>query len=109
MHFDITDIHYRIKQEIVQALFQVVDPELGINIIDLGLVYGIAVEDTDKTVRIDMTLSTPSCPLGGLIKSHVTLAAETAAPGFTVVVNLVWEPRWNAERISGQGHALLGW
>lgn len=109
MDIDIKDPYYSLKHEIVQALYVVEDPELGINIIDLGLVYGIEIGEANKTIRIEMTLSTPSCPLGGLISSHVKVATETIKPDYSAIVEIVWEPRWNADRISEKGRELLGW
>lgn len=104
---EITDPFYDVKTLVVNALYGVVDPELGINIIDLGLVYNIAVEG--EQIMISMTLSTPSCPMGGMITAHARLAAEQAVVGYTIMVELVWEPRWNADMVSEAGKAALGW
>lgn len=109
MHIDIRDKHYQAKQEIIQALYEVVDPELNINIIDLGLVYDIQVEEPDKTILVNMTLSTPSCPMGGLISGHVKVAIDTIMPDYHTTVTIVWEPRWNVDKISERGKELLGW
>ncbi|HRO41573.1 MAG TPA: metal-sulfur cluster assembly factor [Flavipsychrobacter sp.] len=104
---ELTDKYYKEKFTVLNALHQVNDPELNINIVDLGLVY--AVEVTDRDINVDMTLSTRSCPMGGMITAHAKLAVEEAMPGYTVVINLVWEPKWNADKISEEGKALLGW
>ncbi len=109
MDIDLRDPHYALKHKIIQALYEVVDPELGINIIDLGLFYNIEINEPDKTVEAEMTLSTPSCPMGGLISSHVKLAIESIMPHYTVAVEIVWEPRWNSDMISERGRELLGW
>lgn len=109
MDIDIKDPHYSLKHAMVQALYEVLDPELGINIIDLGLVYSIEINDADKAIRVEMTLSTPSCPMGGLISSHVKVAIETIRPSYSVTVEIVWEPRWNADKITEKGLELLGW
>ncbi len=74
------------------ALRQVKDPELDLNIIDLGLVYGIDVEDGD--VRVTMTLTSPGCPAGPGVKD--------------VNIDIVWEPYWTPERIDPKVRALMG-
>jgi len=109
MEIDIRDSFYQEKHKITQALFEVVDPELSINIIDLGLVYSIQIEENAKRIVINMTLSTPSCPMGGLISNHVKIAVEAAMPGYNTIVELVWEPKWNADKISDSGRTQLGW
>ncbi len=103
----ITDEHYDLKTTVLNALYAVTDPELGINIIDLGLVYGMTIEA--NSIHIFMTLSTPACPMGGIITAHVRTAVEAALPGYETGVTLVWEPQWNADLISETGKAALGW
>ena len=109
MNPNLTDPYYNEKIMIIQALHQVMDPELNINIVDLGLVYEIEIDDPLKEVRIAMTLSTPSCPLGGIITGHVKVAVDEVMPGYNTRVNLVWEPRWNADKVSEEGKEQLGW
>jgi metal-sulfur cluster biosynthetic enzyme len=109
MNIDITDSQYAAKNKILTALYEVADPELGINIVDLGLVYDIDIDVEHEEVFIEMTLSTRSCPLGGIITGHVKATTEEAMPGYVTRVTLVWEPKWNADRISKQGKAELGW
>ncbi|WP_276134276.1 metal-sulfur cluster assembly factor [Polluticoccus soli] len=109
MELDITDSDYRTKAIVLEALHQVSDPELGINIVDLGLVYGIDINEAEKTITVNMTLSTPSCPLGNFITNHVAVAVESSLPDYDATAKLVWEPKWNADRISAQGKAELGW
>jgi metal-sulfur cluster biosynthetic enzyme len=107
MTIDITDKQYKSKMTILMALHEVADPELGINIVDLGLVYNIQIDDATRSINIEMTLSTPSCPLGGIITGHVKIAVEQAMPGSAITVNLVWEPKWNYNKISEAGRAML--
>jgi metal-sulfur cluster biosynthetic enzyme len=109
MNIDIKDPQYAGKNRVIAALYEVADPELGINIIDLGLVYDITIDEAKKEVFIEMTLSTRSCPLGGIITGHVKAATEEAMPGYVATVTLVWEPKWNADRITKQGKSELGW
>jgi metal-sulfur cluster biosynthetic enzyme len=106
---DITDPAYAELNAVTEALYGVSDPELGINIIDLGLVYEIAVDQQARKIHVVMTLSTPSCPMGGMITAHVKLTAEQALPGYEADVELVWEPRWNADHISDADREALGW
>jgi len=76
-------------------LMDVIDPEMGINIIDLGLVYDVRI--TDNEVRIEMTLTSPACPAGPEIISNVKLAILKLKDVDKVDVNLVWTPLWNTE------------
>ena len=88
------------------ALRRVKDPELNLNIIDLGLVYDIAVED--RVVKVDMSLTSPACPSGPQLMGDTERAAR-AVPGVRdVAVNLVWSPMWTPERIEPRVRAYLG-
>lgn len=92
--------------QVKMALRRVKDPELNLNIIDLGLVYDIAVDD--RAVRVDMSLTSPGCPSGPQIMGDVERAAR-AIPGVRdVAVNLVWSPMWSPERIEPRVRAYLG-
>jgi metal-sulfur cluster biosynthetic enzyme len=88
------------------ALRKVKDPELNLNIIDLGLVYDIAVDNAD--VQIDMTLTSPGCPAGPQIMGDVERAVR-AMPGVSdVTINLVWQPFWSPELIEPRVRAYMG-
>lgn len=90
------------------ALYEVYDPELGVNVVDLGLIYGIEIEGS--LVRITMTLTTPGCPLHDTIAEAVEEAVRIYAPGATTVaLDLVWEPPWQPEMITAAGRMELGW
>ena len=89
------------------ALMQVIDPELFVNVIDLGLVYAVDFTDAAK-VKVTMTLSTPGCPMGDAITGGVRNALESAFPGRDIDVDVVWEPRWNFHMISDEGKAQMG-
>jgi metal-sulfur cluster biosynthetic enzyme len=94
------------EDQVKAALRKVKDPELNLNILDLGLVYTIAVEDS--TVRIDMSLTSPGCPSGPEIMTNAEQAIR-AIPGVTdASVNLVWTPFWSPERIEPRIRAYLG-
>lgn len=92
-------------EQIRAHLKQVFDPELGVNIIDLGLVYGIELADGDVSIR--MTLTTPGCPMHDTIVGGVHRALE-GEPGITNVhVEVVWEPRWTPEDMSESAREQL--
>ena len=94
------------EEDVRLALRRVKDPELNLNIVDLGLVYDIRV--TDGAVEVDMSLTSPGCPSGPEIMDDVERALR-AVPGVTdVSVNLVWSPYWTPERIEPRVRAYLG-
>ncbi|MBW7932216.1 MAG: metal-sulfur cluster assembly factor [Gemmatimonadaceae bacterium] len=96
-----------VNEEIVRlALRRVKDPELNLNIVDLGLVYGITVTGTE--VSVDMSLTSPACPSGPEIAFDATKAVE-AIPGVTKgEVHIVWSPPWTPERIEPRVRVYLG-
>jgi len=87
------------------ALKAVIDPELGLNIVDLGLIYDVAVHDRTLTVRY--TLTTMACGLGPLIESGIKEVTGTL-PFDDVRTELVFQPPWSPEHISAEGKAFLG-
>lgn len=89
------------------ALMQVIDPELNVNIVDLGLVYNVDFRDPQK-INVTMTLSTPHCPMGDAIEQGVIHVLHSAFPDREVKTNLVWEPAWSMDNISEAGRAQLG-
>lgn len=95
-----------VDQAILENLKGVIDPELGLNIVDLGLVYDIDVEDGKATVT--MTLTSPGCPAGGMIMSGAQEAAGKAEGVDEAEVKLVWKPFWTPERIDPEVRAALG-
>jgi metal-sulfur cluster biosynthetic enzyme len=91
-----------------EALRQVDDPEAGLNVVDLGLVYGIEV--AADTVRIDMTMTTAACPLAdSIIDEARRVVAEIVPLGTNVDVRLVWDPPWTPEKMSGLAKERFGW
>ena len=87
-------------EEITDLLKNVIDPELGVNIVDLGLLYGLQYED-DASLRLDMTLTTAACPLQDVIEEQV---AQNLAPAVDEWhVNWIWMPPWGPERITEDG------
>lgn len=88
-------------------LREVIDPELGVNIVDLGLVYGLEV--AEGTARLRMTLTTPGCPLSAYLDDAVH-AALVGAPGVDEVdVEIVWAPPWVPAMMSDAAKSQLGW
>jgi len=95
-----------LSESVRAALRTVTDPELGINIVDLGLVYDIEVEEA--SARVTMTLTSPGCPAGGQILSGAKAAAESVDGIEAATVSLVWKPFWTPERIDEKVRAMLG-
>jgi metal-sulfur cluster biosynthetic enzyme len=89
---------------IEEALRDVVDPELGINVVDLGLVYGVTV-DAENTAVIDMTLTSAACPLTDVIEDQATQALKDLVAG--VRINWVWMPPWGPDKITDEGREQL--
>lgn len=87
------------------ALKTVIDPELGLDVVTLGLVYGVEATDDELVVR--MTLTSPNCPLGDSLTSMAREALEGVAGRRSVRLELVWDPPWSPERISEEGRRAL--
>lgn len=94
------------KEQIEEALRDVLDPELGINIVDLGLIYEINLDDKNN-VNIKMTLTTPGCPLHDSITFGIQNRLELLEGIGEIDVQLVWKPRWTPSRMSDYARALL--
>jgi metal-sulfur cluster biosynthetic enzyme len=91
-----------------EALRCVIDPELGINVVDLGLVYDVTVED--GTIRVAMTMTTPACPLGETLTEQAEATVWQNVPGVkSVMVDLVWDPPWRPAMMSDAAKEQLGW
>ncbi len=88
------------------ALRKVKDPELNLNIVDLGLVYEIMVDGSE--VQVDMTLTSPGCPAGPQITGDVERAVKSLAGVSAVNLNLVWQPFWSPDRIEPRVRAYMG-
>jgi metal-sulfur cluster biosynthetic enzyme len=90
--------------DVEEALRDVVDPELGINVVDLGLIYGITV-DSEAQAIIDMTLTSAACPLTDVIEDQAATALEGLVSGFRI--NWVWMPPWGPDKITEDGREQL--
>ncbi len=93
-------------KDVLDSLRSVLDPELGINIVDLGLIYGVKVNG--KKVTVKMTFTTPACPLLQYIVSEVEERVGKINGVEEVVVQLAWDPPWNPDKISAEGKKQLG-
>jgi metal-sulfur cluster biosynthetic enzyme len=91
---------------ILQVLKSVIDPELGINIVDLGLIYGIDIYE-DGRVKISMTLTTPGCPMHNTIETGVKYALEQETGRNDHIVEFVWDPAWTPEMMSPEAKEAL--
>ncbi|TAK69606.1 MAG: metal-sulfur cluster assembly factor [Actinomycetota bacterium] len=92
------------SDDLVEALKDVVDPELGINVVDLGLVYGVAVDD-DNVATLDMTLTSAACPLTDVIEDQTRAALDGLVKDFRI--NWVWMPPWGPDKITDDGREML--
>jgi metal-sulfur cluster biosynthetic enzyme len=96
------------EQQIWDALREVIDPELGINVVDLGLVYHVGVQD--GRVRVAMTMTTQACPLHAyLTESAETVIRQHAPEVDSIAVEMVWEPPWHPAMMSKAAKQQLGW
>jgi metal-sulfur cluster biosynthetic enzyme len=97
--------------QVRDALRDVVDPEAGINIVELGLIYRIeVVEGAGQTVGVDLTMTSPTCPMGDMILDDARRAIESVLPaGYALDLQLVWEPAWRPEFMSDQARRHFGW
>lgn len=95
------------NNDVLEALKGVADPEIGVNIVDLGLVY--RAEHGPEGIEVALTLSTPSCPLSEMIVEEVREALHARFAGAPAIkVELVWDPPWTPERMSEAARRLLG-
>jgi len=90
---------------VMQTLVAVIDPEVGINIVDLGLVY-LATKRADR-IHVDLTLTSRACPLGESVVAEARDCLEQAFPEAVVDISLVWEPPWHPDFITESGRAEL--
>ncbi len=96
------------EEAVRDALRSVDDPEVGMNIVDLGLVYRIDI--SPERVRVELTMTTPACPLGDLITDNCRRAVGALLPeGVGVDIELVWDPPWTPDRMSETARQTFGW
>ena len=91
-------------EDVLEAMKDVVDPELGINVVDLGLVYGVSVDDAN-IATVDMTLTSAACPLTDVIEDQTRSALTQVVDDFRI--NWVWMPPWGPDKITDDGREML--
>ena len=101
---DLTGTPTASVEDVTEALKDVVDPELGINVVDLGLIYEVTL-DEDRNAIIDMTLTSAACPLTDVIEDQTREALDGMVPDFRI--NWVWMPPWGPEKITDEGREQL--
>jgi metal-sulfur cluster biosynthetic enzyme len=94
-------------EEILDAMKQVEDPELGVNVVDLGLVYGVEQADEGRHVTLDMTLTSAGCPLTDMIEGGARAALVGLHGIEDIDINWVWTPPWGPERLTDDGKMEL--
>jgi metal-sulfur cluster biosynthetic enzyme len=111
VHSDLPDVDLSAAEgstvavdDVTEALKDVVDPELGINVVDLGLIYGVDVDESNVAI-IDMTLTSAACPLTDVIEDQTRTALEGLVNDFRI--NWVWMPPWGPEKITDDGREML--
>ncbi len=95
------------KEQVYDELRKIIDPEVGFNLVEMGLIYGVDIDD-DCNVKVTMTLSTKACPLHQMITQWVEDAPKRIDGVKDVEVNLVWEPEWNISMAEDNVKAALG-
>lgn len=103
-----TDEELRITQEAVELLKTVFDPEIPVNVYDLGLIYRIEYTPEDKTLHVDMTLTAPSCPAADFIVEDVRQKLVSIEGPEKIDLQLVFEPEWNQDMMSEEAKLELG-
>ncbi len=96
-----------LQQAVVDALKEIYDPEIPVNIYDLGLIYGVEVDD-EADATVTMTLTTPHCPVAETMPGEVELRASSVPGIRDAEVNLVWDPPWSPEKMSDEARLELG-
>ncbi|HEY0558993.1 MAG: paaD1 [Mycobacterium sp.] len=94
------------EEDVLEALRDVVDPELGINVVDLGLIYGLHIDD-DIVATVDMTLTSAACPLTDVIEDQTRAALVDEGVTNDVRINWVWMPPWGPDKITEDGREQL--
>ena len=97
-----------LRQAVELALEAVIDPEMAMSIVDVGLVYGVTI--TDRKLHAVVTMTSVACPVAGVILQDIESELDRALPSdMTIEVELVWEPAWTAARLSAKAKAFMGW
>ena len=100
-----TDLVASRHDEIIESLKEVIDPELGVNIVDLGLIYGLEWDDENDALVVRMTLTSAGCPLTDVIERELEEALDGVVERFRI--NWEWMPPWGVERITDDGRDMM--
>jgi metal-sulfur cluster biosynthetic enzyme len=96
------------RRDVVEILRQIVDPEMGLNVVETGLIYGVNIDH--GCVKVAMTMTTPACPVTGYLTGEIETALRERLPGVQAVeVELVWDPQWDPLMMSEEARDRLGW
>lgn len=97
-----------LREPVLQALHRVVDPEVAMSIVDVGLIYGVTA--TPERLHVVMTMTSAACPVTDVILDDVDAALDAVAPaGMALEIELAWEPPWTTDRMSASAKAFMGW
>ena len=96
------------KDQVTEKLKTIIDPELNINIVDLGLIYGISIDQEKGEVEVTMTLTSPGCPLSFVFEEWIPDAVKKVEGVKNVRINLVWEPPWDPDKMTDDIKESLG-
>lgn len=96
------------KKQIIGEFKTVIDPELGVNVVDLGLIYDMSFDKDQKILSVDMTLTTPGCPLHDFFRESMESAALNIDEIDDIEINFVFEPPWDMSKISDDARTQLG-
>lgn len=97
-----------LRERVTEALAQVIDPEIGLDVVELGLVYAIEISEAGD-VRVELTMTTPACPLAEQIVRDAEDRLRAVDGVVTLELCLVWDPPWTPARMSASAKAMLGW
>ena len=97
-----------VKERVIDALRTVFDPEIPVNIYELGLIYDVKVDEAARSVNVEMTLTSPACPVAGTLPGEVETRVREVEGVDDCVVELVWDPPWGPEKLSEEARLQLG-
>lgn len=95
------------EQSILEILKTVIDPEVAVNVVDLGLIYEIHHNSAEKTIHVLCTLSSRGCPLGDVIMTNMEVVIANHFQGYDIKIELTWEPEWNPDMITEEGRIAI--
>ncbi|MDX1829250.1 MAG: metal-sulfur cluster assembly factor [Lutibacter sp.] len=97
------------NEKLIELLKEVIDPELMVNIVDLGLVYGVTINESTHEIDVDLTLTSPGCPMGDMITEDAKQLINANYPTYETEIHLVWDPVWSIEKLTEKGKEELGY